>query len=99
MRWLWILWSGYGLYIGYAVYDYVKGRHLVSDMSIYNAWFLKKIAIAAGILAASILLKSIGKITLAKWVAGIPLLIVGIPMAGAAIGMFLYWLAGMIGKQ
>ena len=91
MRFLYVLWSGYLLYIVYSLYAYFKGKHLVSDMSIYNAWFVKKIALALVILAASYALKHFGKITLAKWVAGVPLIILSVPMIGAAIGMFLYW--------
>ncbi len=60
-------------------------------MSIYNAWFVKKIALALFILAVSYALKHFGKITIAKWVAGVPLIILSVPMIGAAIGMFMYW--------
>ena len=91
MKFLWFLWSGYILYILYSVYAYYHGKHLVSDMNIYNHWYLKKIALALVILAVSYALSHFGKITLAKWVAGIPLLALLIPMIGAAIGMFMYW--------
>jgi hypothetical protein len=60
-------------------------------MSIYNGWFVKKIAIALVILAVSFSFKHFGKVALAKWVAGVPLILLSIPMIGAAIGMFLYW--------
>jgi len=60
-------------------------------MSIYNAWFVKKIVLALVILAASYALKHFGKITLAKWVAGVPLIVLSVPMIGAAIGMLVYW--------
>jgi hypothetical protein len=91
MRFLYFLWSGYILYILYSVYAYFKGRHLVSDMGIYNAWFVKKIALALVILAMSYALKHFGKITLAKWVAGVPLIALAVPMIGAAFGMLVYW--------
>ena len=77
MKFLWFLWTGYVLYILYQVYAYFKGKHLVSNMEIYNSFFVKKIALALVILAASYTLKHLGKITIAKWVAGVPALIVG----------------------
>ncbi len=91
MRFLYFLWSGYLLYIVYTVYAYFKGKHLVSDMTIYNAWFVKKIALALLVLAVSYALKHFGKISLAKWVAGVPLIFLAVPMIGAAIGMLMYW--------
>ena len=92
MKFLYIIWSGYVFYILYTVYSYFKGKHLVSDMTIYNTFFLKKIALALVILAVSYALKHFGKITLAKWAAGIPLIVLLIPMIGVAIGFFFYWL-------
>ena len=91
MKFLWLLWSGYILYILYSVYTYYQGKHLVSDINIYNNWYIKKISLALVILAASYALKYFEKITLAKWVAGIPLVFLLVPMIGAAIGMFMYW--------
>jgi len=91
MKFLWILWSGYILYILYSVYAWFNGKHLISDMGIYNAWFIKKIGLAMLFLAASYAFKHFGKITLAKWVAGVPLIFLAVPMIGAALGMFLYW--------
>lgn len=91
MRFLYFLWSGYMVYIVYTVYAYFNGKHLVSDMGIYNAWFYKKIGLALLIVAVSIGLKYLGKISLAKWVAGVPLVVLAVPMIGAAIGMLMYW--------
>lgn len=99
MKFLWFLWSGYVLYILYSVYSYFHGKHLVSDMSIYNNWYFKKIALALVILGVSYALKHAGKITLAKWVAGIPLVFLLVPMIGAAIGMFMYWFSMYISKK
>ncbi len=77
MRWLWVFWGVYGVYILYQVYSYFTGKVHVVNMDIYNAWFLKKIFVTVGILVLSIILKSLGKITLAKWVAGVPAVIIG----------------------
>jgi hypothetical protein len=92
MKFLYVIWSGYMFYILYSVCSYIKGKHLVSDMTIYNTFFVKKIALALVILAVSYALKHFGKISLAKWAAGIPLIVLLIPMIGAAIGFFFYWL-------
>ena len=91
MKFLWALWSGYILYIVYTVYAYFKGKHLVSNMEIYNTFFIKKIALALLIVAVSYALKHFGKISLAKWAAGVPLIVLAVPMIGAAIGMLMYW--------
>ena len=68
-------------------------------MTIYNNWYIKKIALALVILAVSYALSYFGKITPAKWVAGIPLVILLIPMIGAAIGMFMYWFSMYISRK
>ncbi|HSF89028.1 MAG TPA: hypothetical protein VLA46_06385 [Saprospiraceae bacterium] len=99
MRFLYVLWSGYLLYLVYSVYAYFKGKHLVSSMEIYNNFFIKKIALVLVVLAVSYALKHFGKITLAKWVAGVPLIVLAVPMIGAAIGMFMYWFSMYISQK
>ena len=91
MKLLWILWTGYLLYIVYTVYAYFNGKHLVNDMGIYNAWFYKKIGIALLILAVSYGLKHFGKISLAKWVAGVPAMIAGTMMLFALLAWLFTW--------
>jgi hypothetical protein len=91
MKFLWFLWSGYALYILYQVYAYFKGKHLVSNMEIYNSFFIKKISLALVILAVSFALKHFGKITLAKWVAGVPALIVGTMLLLGLFAWFITW--------
>jgi len=99
MKLLWVLWSGYVLYILYSVYAYFKGKHLVSDMGIYNAWYLKKLGLALAILAVSIALKQLGKITLAKWVAGIPAVVVGGMMLLGLLAWLFTWFAMWLGSK
>jgi hypothetical protein len=91
MRLLYFFWSGYIVYLVYSVYTYFKGKHLVSNMEIYNNFFIKKIVLALLILTVSYALKHFGKISLAKWVAGVPLIVFAVPVIGAAIGMLMYW--------
>ncbi|MDZ4749944.1 MAG: hypothetical protein SH808_15800 [Saprospiraceae bacterium] len=99
MRFLYVIWSGYAVYILYSIYAYFKGKHLVSDMSIYNGWFMKKIALDLVIVAVSYALKHYGKISMAKWVAGIPLVVLLVPMIGAAIGILMYWFSMWVGSR
>jgi hypothetical protein len=75
----------------YSVYAYFKGKHLVSNMEIYNNFFIKKIALAVLILAVSYSLKYFGKITLAKWVAGVPAVIAGSMMLLALLAWLFTW--------
>ena len=99
MKLLWVLWSGYVMYIVYTVYTYFKGKHLVSDMSIYNTWVLKKLGLALAILAVSFALKQLGKITLAKWVAGVPAVIVGGTMMLGVLAWLFTWFAFWLGSK
>ena len=99
MKLLWVLWSGYALYIAYSIYTYFKGKHLVTDMSIYNAWFLKKIGLALAILAVSIALRQLGKMTLAKWVAGVPGVIVGGMMLLGLLAWLFTWFSFWLGSK
>ncbi|HEY3385929.1 MAG TPA: hypothetical protein VGK46_05430 [Saprospiraceae bacterium] len=99
MRFLYLIWSGYALYILHTVYTYFKGKHLVSDMSIYNAWFLKKLGLAVAILAVSFALKQIGKITLAKWVAGVPAVVVGGMLLLGVLAWLFTWFSFWLGSK
>ena len=99
MKFLLFIWSGYVLYIAYAVYQYFKGKHLVGDMSIYNAWYLKKIALALAILAVSYALKHFGKITLAKWVAGVPAVVIGGWLLLGILAWLFTWFAMWLGGK
>jgi hypothetical protein len=99
MKWLWIFWSGYGLYILYSVYSYFKGKSHVVNMDIYNTWFLKKIGIALGILAISILLRYLGKVSLAKWVAGVPAVAIGGWMLLGILAWLFTWFVMWIGGK
>lgn len=92
LKFLYIIWSGYILYLLYSVYAYLDGRQHVVNMDIYNAWYVKKTLLAVGILAVSVVCRYFEKITLAKWVAGVPLIILLVPVIGTAIGFFFYWL-------
>jgi hypothetical protein len=60
-------------------------------MEIYNNFFIKKIALAVVILAVSYSLKHFGKITLAKWVAGVPAVIAGSMMLLALLAWLFTW--------
>lgn len=91
MRWLFVFWSIYGMYILYQVYAYFKGKAHVVKMDIYNSFFIKKIALAVAILAISVVLKYLGKITLAKWVAGVPAVIIGGWMLLAILAWVFTW--------
>lgn len=99
MRFLYFLWSGYILYLIYQVYAYIKGKHLVSNMEIYNTFFLKKIVLAVLILVISYVLSHFGKITLAKWVAGVPALISGIILLLGVLAWSFTWFVMWLGKQ
>lgn len=98
MKWLWIFWSGYFLYILYNIYSYFKGKHLAANVDIYNAWYLKKLGIAIAILLLSIVLKYIGKVTIAKWVAGIPAVIVGGVVIAGVVAWLFTWFVMWLGK-
>jgi hypothetical protein len=60
-------------------------------MEIYNNFFIKKMALALLILALSYGLKHFGKITLAKWVAGVPAVIAGSMMLLALLAWLFTW--------
>jgi len=91
MRWLWIFWSIYIVYILYQVYSYFKGKAHVVNMDIYNAWYMKKLALALLVLGISVALKYFGKITLAKWVAGVPAVVMGGWMLFAILAWLFTW--------
>ena len=99
MRWLWVFWSIYGVYILYQGYSYFKGKAHVVNMDIYNAWFVKKLALALAILGISIALKALGKITLAKWVAGVPAVALGGWMLLALLAWVFTWFVMWIGGK
>ncbi len=91
MKWLWTFWGIYGVYILYQVYSYITGRVHVVNMDIYNAWYVKKLSLAIGILLLSIGLNYFGKMNLAKWVAGVPALILGGSMLLALLAWLFTW--------
>lgn len=98
MKLLYIIWTGYILYLLYSVYAYLDGRQHVVNMDIYHAWYVKKTLMVLAILAVSFVLFYFRKINLAKWVAGVPLILLAIPMIGTAAGFFFYWMGSRLKK-
>lgn len=91
MKLLGFLWSAYALYLIYQVYAWFKGRHIAVNMDIYNAFFIKKIGFALVIVALSVLLHFLNKTTLAKWVAGVPVVVAGVWLALALFAWLFTW--------